>query len=376
MEKRPLTESRPISTADLEVHVRGIALPNQLPKGVDFTDIPAAQLKSSTLEILITQNEDLMARLSIALRKNHELEERINALTQENQNLRSRFDTLKEQFLVYQEKDRLSGTRSAELHEQNQIQKQRIYKLEKMYADVFIQAQAFQRQLQRLERYRARVRKAGHSIHASLSENKHLKARTEQLASDQIKTIAAYEARLGEVRDQLDTFRDKAVERDRVYGEKLKLENNLVFERRQYEARQADAQERLNALELEVGDLRRQLKETLIDREAKQQELNEASTLIPNLQSERTRLLEQVESLQALWSHKQQELEAFEEKNRALQKLNQTVSVTLSQQRKEIHLLKNELEKERFTSSEHVKTLMQEIQLLRSQIKESGSGAS
>ena len=41
---------------------------------------------------------------------------------------------------------------------------------------------------------------------------------------------------------------------------------------------------------------------------------------------------------------------------------------TLNQQRKEIHSLEQALEKERFTAAEKVKTLLSEIQMLRTKL--------
>lgn len=376
MEKGSFHTSNPHRTsttqADLEERVKSIPLPNQLPKGLDFSDIPPAALKSSTLESLINQNEDLMARLSVALRKNNEMEERVLAHERESQNLRNRFETLKDQYMVIQEKDRMAGARAAELHEQNTTYKQKISKLEKMYTDIFVQAQAFQRRLQHLERYRARVKKAAVSLRNQLAETKHLREQVKEAYTSQQTVAQSYETRLNEARDQVEFLREKAAERDRMFNEKVQIENTLVFERRQFELSRADALSRLETLEKENASLRIEVKETLVDREAKTQELEQMRAELPNLREERARLTEQVESLQALWNHKQRETEQLEEKNKNLQKLNQNISVTLNQQRKEIHQLKNELEKARFTAEERAKTLIKEIQMLRQQIIEAG----
>src|SRR4051812_42622505 len=88
------------STAITDEMVKKIALPNQLPKGVDFCEIPASAMKSSTLESLISQNEDLMARLSVSLRKSNQFEEKAAVLARENQGFRAKFETLHEQYLV------------------------------------------------------------------------------------------------------------------------------------------------------------------------------------------------------------------------------------------------------------------------------------
>ncbi|NJL24681.1 MAG: hypothetical protein HC902_05610 [Calothrix sp. SM1_5_4] len=126
-------------TSQADERVKTIPLPNQLPKGLDFTEIHPSALKSSALETLISQNEDLMARLSVSLRKTSELEERLSASESENQSLRARFDTLKQQFLVVQEKDRMSSLRATQLQSENLEQKSRAHKLEKLYADLFVQ---------------------------------------------------------------------------------------------------------------------------------------------------------------------------------------------------------------------------------------------
>ena len=74
-----------------------------------------------------------------------------------------------------------------------------------------------------------------------------------------------------------------------------------------------------------------------------------------------------MESLQALWAHKQRELEALEEKNNSLQKLNQSLSVNLNQQRKEFGALQTEVDAERFTFADKIKVLNDEIEMLRNQ---------
>lgn len=350
---------------ELEERVKSIPLPNQLPKGIDFSDIPAAALKSSTLESLITQNEDLMARLSVALRKNNELEERAGTQTRELQNVRARFETLKDQFMVLQEKDRMASARAGEIFEQNVSSKAKVEKLERMYADLFVQAQSFQRRLEHLERYRARMKKASASVRARLADGRSAQKQLDIALAQREQMVTNFEARLGAARDMIDQMRDKAAERDRLYNENVALENNLVFERRQAEARTTDVTTRLERLARENGDLRIQLKDALVGAEVKTQELERLNAEVPHLRDERGRLTEQVESLQALWNHKQFEIENVLEKNKNLQKLNQNVSVTLNQQRKEIHQLKNELEKERFAADEKIKTLLKEIQMLR-----------
>lgn len=358
------------SQRETEERIKSIPLPNQMPKGIDFSELPPDTLKSSSVETLIGQNEDLMARLAVGLRKNTELEERIATADRDLKALSNRFETLKEQFLVLQEKDRIGSSRSGELQEQNLTFRQKSFKLEKMYADLFVQAQALQRRLVRLERYRAQVRKAARGIRTKLAETKYLREQVADSAAERQRLVSGFEVRLKEAQEMVGVLRDKAAERDKMFGEKVRIENELVFERRHNTNVRDDLQSRLRDLEAETAAMRMQLKETVIARESQRLELERLNSETQALREARVRLGDQVESLQALWNHKQVELERLDEKNKNLQKLNQNISVTLNQQRKEAHLAKAELEQTRTLHSDKVKALNEEIRLLRERLIE------
>jgi len=348
--------------------VRKVPLPNQLPKGIDFSELPAGHLRSATLESLINQNEDLMARLSVALRRTNEFEDRVQRLEGENSNLRSRFETIKEQYLLTQEKDRIATSRSLQVHEENAGTKKKLEKIEKVYKELFVQAQAFQQRVIRLERHQARLRKAARGLQKNARQATQLRHELDHGALVHQQTVQSYEVKLADVRSEIESMRFKVSERDGLYAEKVKTENQLIYERRQNELQREESQLLIERLSQENTGLRTQLKETLVANEAAQQECARLSSELPNLRLQKQNLTEQVESLQALWSHKQKELESSEEKNKALQKLNQSISLTLNQQRKTIHGLEQELEQERFSAHEKIKTLLAEIQMLRTKL--------
>lgn len=361
--------------------VKKIPLPNQLPGGIDFKDIPPTAIKSSTLEALIHQNEDLMARLTVTLRKNNELEDRVNELEAETKGFRARFETLKEQYLVLQEKDRMSISRALQLAEENGTYKKQVEKLERLYSDIFVQAQAFQRRLVHLERYRARVRKASVKVKEKArlydaiaeeltSARGELGSIRQALNSQQTQMVNNYEAKLADVRTEIESLREKAGDRDQIFEDRLQLQNQMVYDQRQFEMRSLEYQTELDRLQDENSKVRVELKETILEREELSQDISRLRNEHADMANDRRNLTEQVESLQALWNHKQKEFEQSEEKNRSLQKLNQNISLTLNQQRKEIHLLQTELDKERFTADEKVKNLIAEIQMLRRQLVE------
>lgn len=350
--------------------VRRVPLPNQMPKGLDFSEVPTGALKSSTLESLIQQNEDLMARLSISLRRTHEFEDKLAAYETENANLRSRFETLKDQYMVTQEKDRISTSRQVQLHEDNQATKKSLTKMERAYAELYVQAQAFQNQVIKLERNQARLRRAARGLQKRAKQQPQLRRELDENVMMHQQSVQSYEVKLADVRAEIESMRTKVNERDSLYAEKIKVDNQLVYEQRQNAVARAEAQERIERLESETSSLRVQVKETLIANEEKSQMIADLQAEIPHLRNEHQHLSEQVESLQALWSHKQREVEGLEEKNKSLQKLNQSISLNLNQQRKQIHGLEQELEKERFTSAEKMKTLLDEMKMLREQLKQ------
>jgi chromosome segregation ATPase len=407
MEKGSILPSHkmPVHAQSVDEEVKKIPIPSQMPKGIDFSELPMSALKSATVEGLISQNEDLMARLSVALRKIHEMEEVLSAGEREKKALHTRFQTMREQFLVLEAKDKTTTGQRLQQHQENLQLRQSGDKIEKLYIDLYAQAQAFQSRLVRLERYRARIRKAAGPLQEkakrikmleeeilqfrrSLSAQKiamaeeyeikeqQFEERIKAAQSEHMQSINGFEAKLAEAGQKIQMLQGKADERDKMYADLLKIENERIFEQRQFEQSRAESDRVTGQLEMETASIRMQLKDLLVDREAKVQELTRLTAEIPNLRERNQNLVEQVESLQTLWNHKQRELEQLTEKNSSLQRLNQTLSVTLNQQRKDIHQLQVELDKEKFSAGEKIKTLVTEIQLLRAHMPgvDEGSG--
>ncbi len=372
MEKGSFQPSRPpVHASQIDEKVKSIPIPTQLPKSLDISDIPPAALRSATIETLISQNEDLMARLSVALRKTNDLEQKVADLEEERKSLRSRFETLKDQFLVLKEKDRSATQRVLEQHDENINLKHQAHKLEHLYKDLYQQAEGLKNRVARLERYRARLKKALPPIHARAKAANRLEREIVTIKTDlsikHMQSINGYEAKLNEARAEIENLKPKALERDKIYEELMQVQNDAIFNERQFEQIRRELTESVEQLQSENASLRTEIKELLVDRESKIQELTRLNNEVPHLQSRNQALVEQVESLQALWNHKEQEYQQLAQKNQALQKLNQSLSVSMNQQRKELHALKTELDKEKITAQEKIKTLLAEIQMLRGQ---------
>ncbi len=370
MEKGSFHTSGPNSlTAQVDEVVQGIPLPNQLPKGLDFTDLPVTLRRSSTLETVLSQNEDLMARLKVSLRTTHELEQRSTVLENELHGIKTRFKVMQEQYSVLIEKERMSARRADQMHETQLNSQLHVEKLEKLYADLYVQHQTQQYRAQHLERYRQRVRRASLNLRQKMREL--LRTQTENK-----KHLTSFEAKISEAKSHVESLREKAEKRDHLFQENIQLENRLVTAERSHNLAVEELRQRMNQLEASVTDLRLQNKELLVENEAKSQQLEALHFELPHLRQTKENLTEQVESLQALWNQKQKDLDHITEKNSSLQKLNQSISITLNQQRKEIHNLKNDVEKERFNAQEKIKALSMELSLLRAQLKDSTENGS
>lgn len=88
-----------------EVDARSIPTPNEMPTRLSLAGIPEDILKTSTIESLISQNEDLMARLKVTLLRLSALENENKKFIEENQKLRLAYSSVSDQLLVHKEKD-------------------------------------------------------------------------------------------------------------------------------------------------------------------------------------------------------------------------------------------------------------------------------
>lgn len=357
------------------LELKDIALPNEMP-----TPKPQSYDGLSSVDTLLGQNEDLMARLRVSLRRIVELEEELDQIRSENNTFRHRNSSLGDQLMILEEKDKLTRSRWSDMLQQITLEKQKTTKLELLYKDIFVQAQALQKRIVKLERYRMRVHRAKKSVQNTASQVAPLREKIQDL-NDQIENltgrhailIQSYEAKLNEAKIENKTLRERLQEREPLFQEKIDLENKLIHEQRQLTLTRDERSQDNERLTQEVARLsetlrqtRVELKKSLVEKESLAQEVSRLQGDIPQVQAHNEDLTEQVESLQALWGQKQRDLESVNEKHRSLQKLNQTISATLNQQRREISELKIQMEQQKMQDNERIRTLIAEIQQLRS----------
>lgn len=132
-------QDSPISQIEFEPGpgIRRIPLPDELPPPPATNHLPKDILKSATVENLISQNEDLMARLKVALR-------RLNVIETENAKLRrtaeesvKRAAVVEDQALVLREKDQVWKEKVSGIERNGEVLKEKVRVLgEKLQAAV------------------------------------------------------------------------------------------------------------------------------------------------------------------------------------------------------------------------------------------------
>ncbi len=86
--------------------VSQIPLPDQQPQPIDLNQFPFEILQSQAVSALVSQNEDLMARLSINLKRQAEMESRLLQEAQKFRESNRKLGLLNDQILILKEKNR------------------------------------------------------------------------------------------------------------------------------------------------------------------------------------------------------------------------------------------------------------------------------
>ncbi|HEX4923740.1 MAG TPA: hypothetical protein VFV50_06625 [Bdellovibrionales bacterium] len=253
-----------------------IPLPDQLPAPADFSHLPPEVLHTSTVETLISQNQDLMTRLSVNIRRVADLE---IALRTRDENLRSvaaQKDAVQEEFEIVSEKYRTLRAQT----DRTRLEKEG---LEKSFAEIHSRYQETQARLQEenyffrgllgiMNRYRMRVRKY-----------------VKPLLKRQKQTIAALVSRVELTEKELSDTRDWM---QSEISERQSAIDRLVRYRRRM---RAAARPRVDRLERELGEMKKLAHEQAMTIEELQSRSDRLQKLlteqIDNFDSDQSRLV-------------------------------------------------------------------------------------
>lgn len=176
-----------------EAQVGAIPLPDELPPPPDVRHLPKDILKSTTVENLLAQNEDLMARLKVSLR-------RLNVLELENQKLsrtadeaRQRLAVAEDQSLILREKDQAWKEKAEQVQTHADILREKVHALED-------RLRAADAEVARHRKFHDRVRA---QVKPHLHQLKEYARSLEQNLKESEASLSRREAQLRDLREQI-----------------------------------------------------------------------------------------------------------------------------------------------------------------------------
>lgn len=345
----------------------GIPLPDEVPQKNDFSHLPKEILKSTTVENLISQNEDLMARLKVALRRLSLLENENQRVSEEAQKARMFQSSTTDQLLVWKEKDNLWKNKVDQLEKERAIQQEKVRALQE-------KTQGLASEMSRHLKYHEKIKTQVRPYIAQLKEY----SRTQDLKLAETENLLANrEAQLRDLRHQMMEVAKNSIYQVEVQDKKskemiefyegqiTKMTHDLAHLTRVQEEleikslklhaaleRQDSLENELVALRRSKEEMRQRLEKDLTQNQERMQELSrqnqklgvehadlqvrvvEDSEKIQRLEKEHFQMQEQMESLRFMWAAKNEENEKLKAAAAALERLNLELSQKLSEIRR------------------------------------------
>ncbi|MFN8945271.1 MAG: hypothetical protein ACK5WZ_11695 [Pseudobdellovibrionaceae bacterium] len=352
---------------------------------LDFQSIPEnlirqipqniSEAKYSSVENLISQNEDLSARLRVTLRRLSLLEMENKKFSEDLQQLKVLNQSITDKYLVYQEKDQLWKDRLDQLESEKN-------KYIDQYQAWQVQSRTYKQELEKFEKYQEKIKdKVRPYIESLKEENTHLRTRNEQLSTLLEETQAKFELNNQQLSDLQNHSSKLNHEMEQRYQKMLSLFEERMTEQKQEVSNLRSENEELSVrtqrfhevmikkdeLENHCIELKNSKKETEEKLEATvslfrsqvediqrkniryELENSDLKTHVVNLEStlqtrevENRDLITRNESLNYMWTLKSEETEKLRLALSSLEKLNLDLSQKISELRDESNKLSRE----------------------------------
>ncbi len=376
---------QPLEEADGEIP--NVPIPIEVPPPPNLASLPQRILHSGTVETLIGQNEDLMARLKVNLRRNASLEQRILELEKELSETRHENASLQDQYFIVQEKDRVYKAKAFEFESQYEGQKAEIEflrtKLDEIAATTRSKIKVLETYMRRvrrwarpsmdrlrgrLEREKLRAIEFAHHIERLREEvaerdveigdlkrrladlSRYEREREGRFQQDQARLVDSYEGKLRERLEQVAKlendvkyFKERSSRVEDATRSQIEAENKAIL----YARKNADLERRLNTevhqLQEQAATYRGEAKSLASELETARVEMRRAHEEREGLEAENARMADQLESLQTLWGESRRQIESLDLRLEALNKINQELAKKLKDQRVQIEAKSLEL---------------------------------
>jgi len=390
-----------------EKDFRNIPLPNQVPetmtaplassmtrRSFEFAEPIAPSTsqennasKSRAMQTLLSQNQDLMARLTVSLKRNIELEQKIDSQEEMYHSISSQYDILKDQSAINLEKNKHYEFENQRLFDQASVAEKRFGELYSAYQDKVNYIQKISYRLHRYLQYRKRIKGYVRPFIASL-KNEIVNLRNQILVINeqgikQLELITDLKKKYSDALDRIQAINNQNektqfdltqyhVTRHQAISselEALKIEaNSLRNQNADYKSSLETLQENEASLsnkaifyERKYTDLKNEFEQ--ISQEFIQQKTQD-NTRMTNLElqlkeitgfysktseqktileSENRQMNDQLQSLQLIYQDNASKIEDLNRKNFAQDQINKELSQSLLESRKKSEFLEQKL---------------------------------
>lgn len=356
--------------ATIQRGVENIPLPDEMPATFNYAHLPKEILKSSSVESLISQNEDLATRLKVALRRLALLENENQKLGEEAQRARLSQTAVADQVLIYKEKDNMWKQKLQQAEKQKEVQTEKALalqsKVEKLSAEcvrfhkyhdrIKTQVKPYIHQLKEysrdLENKNQLISQERSRQDAQLSDLRFQIMEVTKMSRQQIEIhekksqelVNFYEAQIENQKNELHNMdllnkelEVKAIKLNKAMEKQDELENQVVELLRTKEEIKARLEQEVLRLQDKASELHRSNKRLEIEHSDLQELALSNETQIKTLQKEKQDLTEQLDSLRYMWNAKVEETEKLKTAIQSLERLN----VDLSQKVNELRTQQN-----------------------------------
>lgn len=345
-----------------------VPLPDELPRRNDFSHLPKEILKSSTVENLISQNEDLMARLKVSLRRLSILETENQKLSEENSKARMSQSSVTDQILVWKEKDGLWRQKVDQLEREKEIYVEKLraltQKTQNMGAELARHAKYHEKIKNQVKPYVSQLKEYSRLQDIKVAELEsaldHKEAQLRDLRAQIIEVtknsryqveasekksqemVSFYEEQIQSLNRELQMLHQiqeelevKTLKLHTALERQDSLENEVVTLRRSKDDMKERLEKEIERLQERQSELTRQNQKLGVEHADLQIRVVEDQSRIEGLEKEKFQIQEQLESLRYMWNAKNDEHEKLKIAANALERLNLELSQKLNELRKQ-----------------------------------------
>lgn len=345
--------------------------------------------EKDTIQSLLEQNDELLARLNAQNKKNAEMERRLRESEHLQLELEQRAESLSEQVLILREKDKIQKGRVQEIEKKFEVYQSEKNLQEVRYSELYTKKReaeqkhqktllSMSKKLGRSLRFREWVK---NSLYPSFRDKKRQIADLKSSLKDVHQYLYESDTNVKAFKDEIENLKKSFDGERRVYDKtqselkelnnrylKLKDErtvhqNRVVAAERLRDELQQRYQSDLQEWQDKTSLFRQEAKTLQLENQSLKKEYQEAFDELKKLRQQHSRLRDQNESVQELWTENRKRIEQLSSKEEALQKLNQELSLKLKEARHEISLLTQKASEAKEISESTIKKMKTEFAL-------------